>query len=97
MDFPKLESKIFWDTDFSQLDFAKHADAIIVRVLERGNLSDWNEIKRYYGHEKIKQAAINARNLSKTTLSFVSNLYDVPINQFRCFIWKQSNPVLWDF
>jgi hypothetical protein len=94
MDFPSLDKKIFWDTDFSQLDFSKHANAIIVRVLERGSMNDWSEIKRYYGHEKIKEAAMQARSLSKTTLSFVSNLYDVPINQFRCYTWRQSNPVL---
>jgi hypothetical protein len=85
MDFPKLDRKVFWDTDFDQLDFTKHADAIIVRVLERGSLSDWNEIKRYYGHEKIKIAAINARNLSKKTLHFVSAIYHIPLSEFRCY------------
>jgi hypothetical protein len=68
MENPKFNPQLFWDTDMSQLDWEEHSNAIIVRALERGNLSDWNEIKRYYGHEKIKGAAITARNLSKKTL-----------------------------
>lgn len=72
MDFPQLNSKIFWDTNKEELNGTKYANAVIVRVLERGTLSDWNEIKRFYGHKKIKEAAIKARNLSKKTLHFVS-------------------------
>jgi len=82
---PKLDPKIFWDTDFQKLNYTRYADAIIVRVVERGSMNDWNEIKRYYGHEKIKAAAIGARNLSKKTLHFVAQLYDTPLTKFRCY------------
>jgi hypothetical protein len=82
---PRLDPKIFWDTDFAKLKYTKHADAIIVRVLERGGMNDWNEIKRYYGHDRIKVAAMGARSLSKKTLHFVAHLYDVPLTQFRCY------------
>ena len=85
MDKPLLSKQIFWDTDMSQLDYKKHANAIIVRVLERGNMEEWNEIKRYYGHEKIKETAMKARNLSKKTLHFIANLYSIPLTKFRCY------------
>ena len=85
MDKPLLSKQIFWDTDMSQLDYKKHANAIIVRVLERGNMEEWNEIKRYYGHEKIKEAAMKARSLSKKTFHFVANLYSIPLTKFRCY------------
>ncbi len=94
---PKLDPKIFWDTGMEQLDWEKNANAIIIRVLESGSLNDWNEIKRYYGHDRINEAALKARYLSKVTLAFVSSLYEIPITEFRCYTWKQSNPVLWDF
>ena len=97
MEKPQLRKQIFWDTDMSQFDYDRQANAIIIRVLERGNMDEWNEIKRYYGHEKIMEAAIKARYLSKKVLSFVSSLYNIPITQFRCYTWKQSNPILWDF
>ena len=99
METPLLRKQIFWDTDMSQLDYKKQANAIIVRVLERGNMDEWNEIKRYYGHEKIKEAAMKARYLNKKTLAFVSSLYNTPITEFRCYQWRQANPLLqdWDF
>lgn len=97
MENPRLRKEIFWDSDMKQLDYEKHANAIIIRVLERGNMEEWNEIKRFYGHEKIKEAATKARYLSKKVLSFVSFFYNIPITQFRCYIWRQSNPILWDF
>lgn len=85
MDKPVFRSQLFWDTDLSQLDFEKHANAIIVRVLERGNMDEWNEIKRYYGHDKIRNAAMKARSLSKKTLYFVAGLYQMPLTEFRCY------------
>ena len=85
MDKPNLRQQLFWDTDMSKLDYQHNADAIIVRVLERGYIQDWNEIKRFYGHERIKEAALKARNLSKKTLHFVAGLYDVPLPKFRCY------------
>ena len=58
---------------------------IIVRVVERGNMDEWNEIKRYYGHEKIKEAAMKARSLSKKTLHFIAGLYQILLTDFRCY------------
>jgi hypothetical protein len=97
MEKPKLRKQIFWDTEMSQLDYEGNANAIIVRVLERGNMDEWNEIKRYYGHEKIKEAALKARYLPKKVLAFISSIYNIPITQFRCYTWRQSNPILWNF
>ena len=97
MSVPQLNMRIFWDVDKSQINWKSHANFVIVRVLERGSMDDWNEIKRYYGHDKIKEAGLKARYLSKTILSFLSSLYQIPITQFRCYTWRQSNPVLWDF
>ena len=85
MERPNLRKQIFWDTDMSQLDYEKQANAIIVRVLERGNMDEWSEIKRYYGHEKIKEAAMKARTLSKKTLHFAASLYQIPLTEFRCY------------
>jgi hypothetical protein len=94
---PRLDRSLFWDTDFEKLDYDKYASSIIVRVLERGSMDDWNEIKRYYGHEKIKEAAVNARWLSKETASLISVLYDIPVTQLRCYTTRQLSPIPFDF
>ena len=48
-----LSKEIFWDVDYSKLDYEKSANWVICRVLDRGSLNDWKEIKANYGVEKI--------------------------------------------
>lgn len=59
-----LSKSLFWDTDIHHIDWEKQYRAVIQRVFERGSESDKNEIIRFYGTEKIKQALqeSNARN-----------------------------------
>jgi len=80
----KLNKQLFWDTDFSQLNFKKNADFIIGRVLLLGDIGDYQAIKEYYGVEKIKKAAMENRNLNKKSLRFWSNIFNLPISSFRC-------------
>ena len=96
-DRPNLPKTLFWDTDYQSIDWNGKWQSVIERVLERGNLDNWFEIKRYYGREKIKQAALNARWLDETTLSFCSNYFHVPKEQFRCYTLKSLNPAPWIF
>ena len=80
----RLNKQLFWDTDFSQLDFEKNADFIIGRVLLFGDVKDYQAIKKYYGIEKIKKAAVESRNLNKKSLYFWSNIFNLPLDLFRC-------------
>jgi len=56
---PSLSEMLFWDTDLELVDWQKQANAIIIRVLERGGLQDFREIRKYYGDEKIADAAMS--------------------------------------
>ena len=82
---------LFWDTDISKIDFLKHGKYVIERVLTRGSLDAWFIIKNNYGLEQIKQVALNARWLDEKTLAFCSTYFQIPQEQFKCYIWKQSN------
>lgn len=55
-DLPTLNKALFWDTDIQRIDWERQYRAVIQRVFERGNENDRNEIIRFYGAEKIKQA-----------------------------------------
>ena len=92
---PNLSEYLFWDTDPVSVDWEKNAQAIIVRVLERGTLLDFREIKRYYGDDKIIQAATSARSLSKKTVNFIAAIFEVPLTQFRCYKDKQFPELQW--
>lgn len=45
---PHIRRILFWDTDFDKINWGKYKDAVIKRVLERGNKEEIDEIKRFY-------------------------------------------------
>ena len=45
---PSVRMSLFWDTDFGKMNWAKYKNAVIKRVLERGNLTEIKEISRFY-------------------------------------------------
>lgn len=60
-----LRKSLFWDTDINKIDWSKQYRAVIQRIFERGNESEKDEIIRFYGQEKIKNA-LNQNNLPYT-------------------------------
>jgi hypothetical protein len=92
-----LPPSLFWDSDFTKLDYDRQARAIIARVVMRGSLEDWFEIKRYYGLERIKTEIVQVRYLDKLTLSFCSVYFNIPKEQFRCYNTDPSIQKLWNF
>ncbi|MCX8480718.1 MAG: hypothetical protein ORN58_02240 [Sediminibacterium sp.] len=91
----QLSKVIFWDTDFNKLDLVKHKFYIIERVLMYGFYTDWQFIRNYYGDNAIKEVALQTRDLDPKTLSFLSTIFDIPKQQFRCYKYKQLNPTHW--
>jgi hypothetical protein len=92
-----LSRFLFWDTDYTTIDPEKHAEYIIDRVLSRGSLEDFRILVAYYGKPKIKKIAKQIRYLDDRTLHFCSAYFSVPLNDFRCFILKQSNQAAWNY
>ena len=86
-----LSKYLFWDTNYNDIDWQSHARYVIERVLMRGSLEDWKQIKEYYGLQKIKEEAIQSRALDKITLNFCSILFGIPKEQFKCYTQEQSN------
>jgi antitoxin HigA-1 len=55
-DLSKLRPVIFWDTDINKIKWMTQRRAVIQRVKERGNETEWAEILRFYGQEKVDEA-----------------------------------------
>jgi hypothetical protein len=89
----ELTKSIFWDVDMTHMDAEKHAGFIIIRVLQRGTMSDWNTIKERYGLVRVREVALQARFLDDLTLNFCSAYFHIPKEQFRCYTLKQSIPM----
>ena len=76
---------LFWDTDIDNIDLEKHSRFIIERVVMRGNISDWKWMHRIYSKEIISRKIVEIRYLDPKTLSFLSVIYKIPKEQFRCY------------
>ena len=93
----QLSKVLFWDVDYARIDYEQHAAFVIERVAALGKVSDWRAIQDYYGRDRLKSVLLNARYLDKVTLSFVSCVFDIPKEQFRCYTHKQLSPPHWDY
>lgn len=91
---PYDHPRIFWDVDHTKLDFEKKATFIIERVFERGDVQDIRNCRRYYGDEKVAEVLLSAKYLPEKRLYLASAVIDKPVNLFRCYILRQSNPAL---
>jgi hypothetical protein len=93
----QLSKNLFWDIDIQTLNEEKHASYIIERVLSRGTMQDFQEIKSYYGKPKIKRIAKKLRYMDNRVLHFCSAYFNTPITEFRCYTIKQSTQTYWNY
>lgn len=94
MQTPLFNKRIFWDVNFENLDYGAKEVFVIERVFERGDVDDIRQCRRYYGDEKIKKVLLNTRFLPEHRLYLASAVINEPLNSFRCYIFRQSNPEL---
>lgn len=94
---PSFDKSIFWDVDYNTLNFDKYSNWVIERIFDRGDVEDIRNCRRYYGDEKVKTALLNAKFISQNRLHLAAAVIDEPIQNFRCYILKQSNPELYPY
>lgn len=82
---------IFWDVDRSSVDLVENAPFVVQRVLEYGQINDWNLLLSYYGLDKIVDTAKGLRSLEPRALSFISAISKTPLSRFRCYTTRLSN------
>ncbi|MCB0522872.1 MAG: hypothetical protein KDD27_28270 [Saprospiraceae bacterium] len=51
----------------------------------------------FYGEDMVKKVIVQFRYLDNRTLSFSSTYFNIPLEQFRCYNFKQSNQSHWEF
>ena len=92
-----LSEYLFWDVDRLTVNMEANASFVVKRVLELGQLGDWQLIVSYYGLERILEIAKGLRALDATALSFISSITSTPRDSFRCYTQKQSIPAHWTY
>jgi hypothetical protein len=90
-----LSSHLFWDVDRKKVDAIESKAFLIQRVLEYGFMTDWKATLKFYGADEIVDCAKKARYLETVAMHFVSNVFDVKLEDFRCYSFKQSTQNFW--
>jgi nicotinamide mononucleotide adenylyltransferase len=91
---PVFDRRIFWDVDFDRLDYDAKWRFVIERVFERGDVEDIRQCRRYYGDDRVTEALLEAKFLPLHRTHLASAVIDRPLNAFRCYTLRQSNPEL---
>ena len=92
-----LSLHLFWDTDISTIDLDSHFQFIIKRVLDYGLLEDWKKTYRYFGLQKITEAAKKIRDLDPKSMNMIVLLSGSKPEEFACYTTNQSTPKPWNF
>jgi len=82
---PKFSKACFWDMNYKKLDLENSKNFIITRVLNRGGSKDEIELFKYYGWDVIKEEVVKTRYLNVKILNYVSLLFEINKEDFRCF------------
>ena len=88
---------LFWDVDKDSIDLEANAPYVVRRVLELGQMNDWNLLMSWYGIQRIASIAQNLRTLEPKALSFISAVLSLPKESFRCFTTRPSTPTHWSY
>jgi hypothetical protein len=67
--FP-LPKHFLWEYDYDSFDFDRSYKIVIERVLQRGDITDWKNILKYYGREKILEVNDWSRQLDDRDKNF---------------------------
>ena len=93
----QLRRQLFWDVNYDTINWDEKYRFVIVRAFERGDIDDIRQVRRYYGDEKVREALLETKYISQNRIHLTAAVINEPIEKFRCYILRQSNPSLFPF
>jgi hypothetical protein len=93
---PSFSSYLFWDVNPEEFDYKKNRLFVIERVTTKGTEEDWQELKRYYGWETLKKEIVLVPYLDNKTWNFLSVIFGIPKEEFKCYKSAQSRKSYWN-
>ena len=79
-----FRNSLFWDVNPERLGIEKDAPFIIGRVLDFGDLDEWKAIKKIYGLERIRRAALEHPFESQRSVNFWELILKLPPKSLSC-------------
>ena len=84
-----IPSSLFWDIDIFKLDWNRHKQLIVERVIQRGSLMSIKEVTDHYGIQELKSIIRQIPYLEKRDIAFVHIYFDIPLNELKCYTRKR--------
>jgi len=92
-----LNPQYFWDVNINNLDLNRSKRFIIERVFVMGTSKEIMLIINYYGKRVVVRVLKNLNYIDPKTLNFVSKLFNISLESFKCYLRKQLNPQHWSY
>lgn len=81
---PKFLYRYFWDIDPKKLNFRKHPQYVIQRLLELGDEKAVRWVRGNFSEEKIAETVKRRRGFSPRTANFWAAFLKIPKRQVKC-------------
>jgi len=81
----QLKPHYFWDIDFSRINATANKRLIIERIITYGTLDEIDLIVENYGRAEVIKVVQKLTCLDPKTLNFISKLFEIPKNDFKCY------------
>ena len=91
-----LNPQYFWDVDIKRLDVRRSKRLIIERIFVMGTSNEINLVTKYYGSAEVVDVLKSLNYMDPKTLNFVSKLFRIPSQSFKCYTRKQLYHQHWD-
>jgi len=86
----KISGYLFWDCDADRLDPDIDKKLILERIFSRGTENDERKAFNYYGKDVIKDTVSDIKYFDKKTLNYLSIVFNIPKEKFKCYKRSQS-------
>lgn len=87
----QLQPELFWDINLQGLDWNKHKQLIVERVIERGSYESFQMTEEHYGKEEMKKIIGKLTYMHPKDLSFVRIYFQLQTEDLKCCSAKRSN------
>jgi hypothetical protein len=91
-----INPALLWEYDLETFDFQALKIIVVQRVVERGRFEDFYAIFNLYGEKGVIQALKEIPYLNDMDMNFVHVVFDIPLEQLKCYAKKQLRPQLWN-
>ena len=81
----QLSEHLFWDVDRRAVDPEANAGFLLPRIMDRGTRADVQVAWAFYGDERVQEVLLAAPALTRKTIAFFANQFQLPREAFRAY------------